>query len=43
MGFLGRGFNSHIHYYNKLFQSFLMHVELEKYSPRFTQEMKRLG
>ena len=27
---------------NKLFQNF-PHVELEKYSPRYTQEMNRLG
>ena len=42
MGFLGRGFEPHIHH-NKLFQIFPIHDELEKYSPRYTQEMKRLG
>ena len=28
---------------NKLFQTFPMYVELEKYSPGYTQEMKPLG
>ena len=41
MGLLGRGFKSHTHH-NKLFQTFPM-IELEKYSPRHTQEMEPLG
>ena len=40
--FWDRGFKSHIHH-NKLFQTFPIHVDLEKCSPRYTQEMKRLG
>ena len=43
MVFLGRrGFESHIHH-NKRFLDFRPHVELDKYSPRYPQEMKRLG
>ena len=41
MGFLGRQFESHIHHHI-LFHIFA-DVELEKYSPRYTQEMKPLG
>ena len=41
MGFLGRGFKSHIHH-NKLFSDFAQ-VELDEYFPRYTQEVKRLG
>ena len=41
MDFLGRGFKSRIHH-NKLFQIFPK-IELQKYSPRYAQEMKQLG
>ena len=40
MFFWGRGFKSHIHH-NKTFLDFPP-VELEKYSPRYPQEMNRL-
>ena len=43
MGFSDRGFESHIHHNNKLFQTLPM-SKLEKYSsPRYPQEMKLLG
>ena len=39
MSFLGRGVNIP---HNKLFKTF-PHVELEKYSPRYTRKLKGLG
>ena len=41
MGFLGREFKSHIHHNKLFFQTFPI-VELEKYSPRYTQEWNGL-
>ena len=49
MGFLGRGFEPHIHHTSYCSTYLVINFfkisqgELETYPPRYTQEMKRLG